>query len=1722
MNLAKNKLLLAITALVMLVTTAVSSAQTDATLSNFVPSAGTLTPAFSSANETYTATVPFATTSMTVTPSATDPLALITVNTIAVATGNASGAITLNVGANVITTVVTSADTTVTKTYTLTVTRTAASTNADLFALAPSAGTLAPTFDSGTLSYTATVPFATANLTVTPTAADALATITVNGNAVASGNASSAIALSVGDNVITTVVTAEDLSTKSYILTVTRTAASTIATLDDLFPGAGVLDPIFNSGTISYAVDVTFATASMNVAPYKTDPGATITVNGNPVISGNFSPNISLSVGANTITTVVTAEDGVTTKTYTISVTRAAASTNSNLSALVPSVGTLSPSFDSGTLAYTMSLAYPNPSITLTPTAADPLSTIKVKGVTVVSGDTSGPISLVPGANVINTVVTAEDLSTKTYALTVTVTVVDPVAIPGGPYTVFAGGTLVLNGNASLPSDGNTITSYEWDVDNDGDYDEAITGATPTAISEADLTNLYGMALGGNAIKLRVTDSAAKTSVVEATVNILPAVAVVYEPFNYTGTDLVGKSGTTEVGLTGTWSSIADSKLGSNQAYGPLVTRGAGISGLSGGSNRFGGARAVSSSALAGNDLLNNGATLWISVIMGYDLSPNNCRLALALANSSFNTGNYKYWINNETPQLGSGVGVTLSGNSNGVVQATQFRDLFAGDTIAGNVLGGASGTLITGGTSRLIVCKITWGAGATDKIDIYAPDANLNLGSVLSTLTCNVDQSTFDTVTWARSDKMVIDEIRIGGSYQAVIETGSAWDLNDDLAGAGDPSPSGTWNSDAIWNLAPNGTLVPIPWQAGGVATFSAGTDATGTYTVTVAGTQDIGGMVFEEGTVSVTGGTALRMIKDTTISVASGLTATITTPFSEDAPGRQFAKASAGILVLSGDNSAATSGMNLSGGVTRFNSPAAINGTARNIVIGANGTMSFGSSFGAANIPTALLDRVTTSSSGAIATDNYDTTDFNFATAGLASAYLGAVGNVNYTGILTQHGSTYRLGGGGGILTMANVNALTGASSLIANGNVILAGNNNYTGTTTITPNSSLTIQGSSTSSGVTLNTPNTTLTLGNSASLGVGTLTVANSFAGPGTLAAIGTVVTTNPVTAGTDFNFGGTGALTIGTVTVGAARTITNNNTTDVSTITSITSSASSSLAFAGNGSTTVTGIIGGGSGITTLSKAGTGTLTLSGANTLTGAITVSGGTLKVGNAAALGFGFPQTTATPGTTVSSGFTLDLGGTTGVNEPITVSGTGIGGNGALVNNSGTPASIDNGIAGATVAATGSGSGYSTPPTVAIVGTGTGATAIARLGVTAASFGITSGGSYTTKPTAAITGGGGAGATVTLVFNATSPFSITGFTVTAAGVGFTSAPTITLSGGVGTAAVLTTNATNFCVGGLTMTAAGSGYTGTPTFTFNGTAQTATATRSSVALGAATSIGGSGDMTINALVSGAQPLTKVGAGIVTLAAINTYSGAVGTTISAGTLKLGINDALPNIAVTIGAGILDAATFTDATIGTLKTTGSATINLGSGAALSFANSSAVSWTGTLALTGTFVSGTSLRFGTTSGGLTPDQLALITTPGGGAVTLNASGYLIDYPFGSWRLTNSATGQTFAQDHDNDGVSNGIEYFLGGPTGNTTGFTALPSVDNAAGVLSVTWTKAAGYTGVYATDYVVETSDTLTGVWTPQTLGGTVIITGNNVKFTFPAGVKNFARLNVTGP
>jgi hypothetical protein len=101
------------------------------------------------------------------------------------------------------------------------------------------------------------------------------------------------------------------------------------ASLSALQIVTGTLIPIFTSGTTSYTVSVSNGTAFEIVRPTATNVDAKITVNGAPLESGAASSGIALAVGANTITIVVTAADQVTTRAYTIVVTRASTITTS-------------------------------------------------------------------------------------------------------------------------------------------------------------------------------------------------------------------------------------------------------------------------------------------------------------------------------------------------------------------------------------------------------------------------------------------------------------------------------------------------------------------------------------------------------------------------------------------------------------------------------------------------------------------------------------------------------------------------------------------------------------------------------------------------------------------------------------------------------------------------------------------------------------------------------------------------------------------------------------------------------------------------------------------------------------------------------------------------------------------------------------------------------------------------------------------------------------------------------------------------------------------------------------------------------------------------------------------------------------------------------------------------------------------------------------------------
>ncbi|MDA8967127.1 autotransporter-associated beta strand repeat-containing protein [Akkermansiaceae bacterium] len=85
---------------------------------------------------------------------------------------------------------------------------------------------------------------------------------------------------------------------------------------------------------------------------------------------------------------------------------------------------------------------------------------------------------------------------------------------------------------------------------------------------------------------------------------------------------------------------------------------------------------------------------------------------------------------------------------------------------------------------------------------------------------------------------------------------TMSHWDIDDATAGSGGATPSGTWDGATTnWSSSVDGDVATGAWTAGNGAVFSAGTDATGSYAITVSGAQSASALWFKDGAATVSG---------------------------------------------------------------------------------------------------------------------------------------------------------------------------------------------------------------------------------------------------------------------------------------------------------------------------------------------------------------------------------------------------------------------------------------------------------------------------------------------------------------------------------------------------------------------------------------------------------------------------------------------------------------------------------------------------------------------------------------------------------------------------------------------------------------------------------------------------------------------------------------------------
>jgi len=281
--------------------------------------------------------------------------------------------------------------------------------NAKLESLLINNGTLSPEFTPDTQRYIAAVENSVDMIQVTATAEDSNASITVNGSPVTSGKPSTKIPLTVGQNNIPIIVTAEDgETTVTYTINVTR-AASDNANLNQL--NVTDVDLPFNSDTLEYSGTVEHDVTNVTVSALTADPHARMEYRLNGT---NTQNDISLAVGSNVIEIIVTAENG-SQKTYKVTIIRESLSENANLSQLSAENVALSPVFDNDTTSYTGDVANSVGEVNITAMAEDAKAKVqyKVNGV-----EAANPISLDVGSNIIEVMVTAEDQqSTKTYTV---------------------------------------------------------------------------------------------------------------------------------------------------------------------------------------------------------------------------------------------------------------------------------------------------------------------------------------------------------------------------------------------------------------------------------------------------------------------------------------------------------------------------------------------------------------------------------------------------------------------------------------------------------------------------------------------------------------------------------------------------------------------------------------------------------------------------------------------------------------------------------------------------------------------------------------------------------------------------------------------------------------------------------------------------------------------------------------------------------------------------------------------------------------------------------------------------------------------------------------------------------------------------------------------------------------------------------------------------------
>jgi autotransporter-associated beta strand protein len=1055
------------------------------------------------------------------------------------------------------------------------------------------------------------------------------------------------------------------------------------------------------------------------------------------------------------------------------------------------------------------------------------------------------------------------------------------------------------------------------------------------------------------------------------------------------------------------------------------------------------------------------------------------------------NLGTGTVTVNSGTLSLNSLGGGTVDndislGSSNGTVNVANSAAILSGSISGSGALSKTGGQLLTlSGTNSYSGGTTVSGANG------ISVTGSGNLGS--GTVTLNT------TLKITGSNTTVTNAIAIN-SDSAIISNASAVTLSGVVSG-----------SHAVEK------------QGGGTLTLGGANTHTGNWAVSAGTlTASSGAAIGDSSSVTLSGSGTFRVSASETVGALTGNSTALTdvtidngmvltATYGSDATMAgaigglgSFTKAGSGTLTLSGSNSytGATTvnggGLTIDGGLD-VNSAVTV-GSGTTLTVGAS-ALEIGSLAGAGTVAVASGKELTVGSSNA---------------------------STEFSGGFSGAGSLTKMGSGTMTLSGTSSGSFSGTTE-VREGTLSIAGDANL-GTGAVTLNGgTLTVTGAGTiDNAMTLGTSDGTVNTavavtlsgviggsGNLTKAGSGTLTLSgsNSYSGS-------TTVSAGTVSIAADGNLGS------GAVTLAAGSKLQVTGATTIDNAVALTGSAEVQT----DAAVTISGNITGNT--RTLTKSGSGTLTLSGTNNSSGSgvsgITVSAGTLAVGASTNLG----QTTLTlDGGTLAStavfssgtGVTLgSSGGTVDVSAgSITLSGTvsGTGGLSITSTNAGNVLGLSgtNSYSGGTTL----GSGILEFGSDAAAGTGTLTVNGGKLrgsGSTARTIAnnLVLGGTMTMSGSAALTFTGTVdlgSATRTINNTITESLTLNGavsngsLTVANSGTG-----ALVLGG--------TNSMTGITVSSGTLSIADAASLGSGTTTLSGGTLSitgATTIANDIALSSGSTISNSAAATLSGVLSGSGTLTKSGAGTLTLSGTNTHTGDV--TVSAGTLAAAGGSAIGDTsAVTVSSGATLSLGSGNETIGSLAGAGNVVLSYrltagGNNSDTTFSgiisstNTSGLTktGTGTLTLSGanTYTGSTTVSAGglTLSGGSAIADSNTVTVASGATLTLGATEVI-----GS--LAGAGT------------VSIGANTLYAGGNNTSTSFSGTFSGSGnfyklGTGTLTLSGTNSSSFTGsmtVRDGGTLSVAGDANLGAGTVTLNGGTLTVTGaDTIDNVFDTGV-----------